>query len=138
MVFSQIYKIDIRPLTIYCKRIVCWKQNALMFAVASLEECFAELTSGSSVLKVLLTSLLLRSQEISSFGSQCYIFHPLGKQMSECLLERRDFHFPMSCVFLFLLMGVISCLVCFPTSGTLHLLFPFSAYRVASSPPSLI
>lgn len=71
MAFSQIFQIDIRPLTIYCKGILCWKKNALLFAVASLEGCSAELTSGSSVLKVLLTSLLLRSWEINSFRSQC-------------------------------------------------------------------
>lgn len=78
-VFSQIYKIDIRPLTIYCKGILCWKKNVLMFAIASLKGCFVGHTSGCSKLKVLITSLLVRSWEINSFARQCYTFHPLGK-----------------------------------------------------------
>ena len=78
-VFSQIYKIDIQPLTIYCKGILCWKKNVLMFAITSLEDCFVGHTSGSSKLKVLITSLLGRSWEIKSFARRCYTFHPLGK-----------------------------------------------------------
>ena len=67
MVFFQIYKIDIRPLTTYCKGILCEKKNVLVFAIASLEGCSVKLTSGCSKLKVPITSLLVRSWENGSF-----------------------------------------------------------------------
>lgn len=78
-VFSQIYKIDIRPLTVYCKGVSCWRKKVLMFALASLKGGFVEHTSGCSKLKVLITSLLVRSWEIDSFARQCFTCHPLGK-----------------------------------------------------------
>lgn len=45
MVLFQIYKIDIRLLTVYCKGILCWK-NVLVFVMTSQEGGFVELPSG--------------------------------------------------------------------------------------------
>jgi hypothetical protein len=78
-VYFPSYKIDLRPLTVYWKGILHWKKKVLMFMIASHEGSFVELTSACSKLKTLITSLLVRSWEINSFGNQGYTFCPLGK-----------------------------------------------------------
>lgn len=102
-IFSQIFKIDIRPLTSYCKGILSLKKNVLTFAIAALKECFVEFTSGCSKLKVLMASLLVRSQEINSSARQCYMFCPLGKHAKVSVRERLEsFQFPHKFVFTYL------------------------------------
>lgn len=62
--------------------------------------CFIELTSGCSQLMVLITSLLVKSWEISCFKSVLYIPSSGKSNASVCSQEKGGFNFPMSCVFL--------------------------------------
>lgn len=61
--------------------------------------CFIELTSGCSQLMVLITSLLVKSWEISRFKSMLHIPSSGKSNASVCSQEKGGFNFPRSCVF---------------------------------------